>query len=135
MFKGVIMRVIKTITIIFCLAVLVGCATGSVIITGNVRPAIDPMEVKIYLELPSQYEIIGIVEASSDVEISSQAAQDRVVNELKNQAAKIGANGVVLTNTGTQSGGMSGFYSGGVFYASSSETKTAHGQAIYVIQE
>jgi hypothetical protein len=129
------MRFFKTLTIIFCLVVLVSCATGSVIITGNVRAAIDPIEVKIYLEPPSQYEIIGIVEASSDVEISSQAAQDRVIIELKNQAAKIGANGVLLINVGNQSGGTTGFYSGGIFYASSSETKTAHGQAIYVIQE
>lgn len=129
------MRFFRIITIIFWLVVLAGCATGSVIITGNVRSAIDPLEVKIYLELPSQYETIGIVEASSDVEFSSQAAQDRVINELKNQAAKIGANGVLLINVGNQSGGTTGFYSGGVFYASSSETKTAHGQAIYVIQE
>lgn len=129
------MRFFRIVTIILCLAVLVGCATGSVIITGNVRSAIDPVEVKIYLELPSQYEIIGIVEASSDVEFSSQAAQDRVITELKNQAAKIGANGVILINVGNQTGGTTGFYSGGVFYASSSETKTAHGQAIYVIQE
>jgi uncharacterized protein YbjQ (UPF0145 family) len=129
------MRLFRIITIIFWFVVLAGCATGSVIITGNVRSAIDPLEVKIYLELPSQYETIGIVEASSDVEFSSQAAQDRVINELKNQAAKIGANGVLLINVGNQSGGTTGFYSGGVFYASSSETKTAHGQAIYVIQE
>jgi hypothetical protein len=129
------MQFLRTITIIFCLVALVSCATGSVIITGNVRPAIDPAEVKIYLEPPSQYETIGIVEASSDVEFSSQAAQDRVIAELKNQAAKIGANGILLTNVGNQTGGTTGFYSGGVFYASSSETKTAHGQAIYVIQE
>jgi hypothetical protein len=129
------MRFFRTIIIIFCFFVLAGCATGSVIITGNTRPAIDPIEVKIYLEPPSQYEIIGIVEASSDVELSSQAAQDRVITELKKQAAKIGANGVLLINVETQSGGTTGFYSGGVFYASSSERKNAHGQAIYVIQE
>jgi hypothetical protein len=113
---------------------LFNCVGGSAVITGNVRPAIDPSEVKIYLEPPSQYEIIGIVEASSDVEFSSQAAQDRVMTELKKQAAKIGANGVLLINVGNQAGGMTGFYSGGVFYAGSSETKTAHGQAIYIIQ-
>jgi hypothetical protein len=121
--------------IIPCLVVLAGCATGSVIITGNVRPAIDPAGVKIYLEPPSKYETIGIVEASSDVDFSSQAAQDRVIKELKNQAAKIGANGVLLINVSNQSRGTTGFYSDGVFYAGSTEIKTAHGQAIYVIQE
>jgi len=129
------MRFFKVILIIFCFTVLFSCATGSAIITGQVRPAIDPTEVKIYLEPPKQYETIGIVEASSDVEHSTQAAQDRVINELKKQAAKIGANGVLLINTGNRSSGMTGFYSDGVFYAGVGETKTAQGQAIYVIQE
>ena len=126
--------------------VAVGCATGSTIVTGTVRPAIDPAEVRIYFEPPSQYETIGIVEASSDVEFSTQAAQDRVIEELKKQAAKIGANGVILMETGNRSNGSNGGISvggggsarrggfsvgvGGV--STSSETKTARGQAIYV---
>ena len=103
--------------------------------TGKVRPAISPSEVKIYLDPPSQYETIGIVEASSDAEFSTQAAQDRVINEIKSQAAKIGANGVLLLNTEDKSGEMVGFYFGGVFYAGTSETKAAKGRAISVNQE
>jgi hypothetical protein len=129
------MRIFKIIIALFFLTVLFGCATGSSIVTGKVRPAISPSEVKIYLDPPSQYETIGIVEASSDVEFSTQAAQDRVINELKAQAAKIGANGVLLLNTGDKSGEMVWFYSGGVFYGGTSETKTAKGKAIFVIQE
>ena len=125
------MKILKIIMTFFFLLVLFGCATGSTIITGNTRPAIDPNEVKIYLEPPSQYDVIGLVEASSDVELSSQAAQDRVINELKNRAAKIGANGVLLTNAGNRTSG--GYYTFGVFYAG--EAKTAQGQAIYVIRE
>jgi hypothetical protein len=115
------MRIFKIIITLSFLSVLVGCATGSSIVTGKVKPAISPGEVKIYLDPPSQYDTIGIVEASSDVEFSTQAAQDRVINELKAQAAKIGANGVVLINTG--------------FYGGPSETKIAKGKAISVIQE
>ena len=115
------MRIFKIIITLSFLSVLVGCATGSSIVTGKVKPAISPGEVKIYLYPPSQYDTIGIVEASSDVEFSTQAAQDRVINELKAQAAKIGANGVVLINTG--------------FYGGPSETKIAKGKAISVIQE
>lgn len=129
------MRVLRIITTLFSLAVLFGCATGSAIVTRKARPAIGPTEVKIYLDPPSQYETIGIVEASSDVEFSTQAAQDRAINELKSQAAKIGANGVLLMNTGDKSGEMVGFYSGGIFYAGASETKTAKGKAVFVIQE
>ncbi|MCW8797143.1 MAG: hypothetical protein OQK67_08795 [Chlorobium sp.] len=129
------MRVLRIITTFFVLVALFGCATGSAILTGKARPATDPTEVKIYLDPPSQYETIGIVEASSDVEFSTQAAQDRVINELQAQAAKIGANGVILMDTGHKSGDMVGFYSGGTFYSSASETKTAKGKAIFIIQE
>ncbi len=104
-------------------------------ITGTKRPAINPSEVKIYIDPPTQYEIIGIVEASSDVEFSRQSAQDRVMNELKSRAAKVGANGVLLTNTGNQSSGMTGFYSNGIFYGGTSDKIVAQGKAVYVIQE
>jgi hypothetical protein len=48
------------------LAVLYGCASGSAIVTGKTRPAINHSGVRIYLDPPSQYETIGIVEASND---------------------------------------------------------------------
>jgi uncharacterized protein YbjQ (UPF0145 family) len=114
---------------------MISCATGSVIITGNVRPAIDPSEVRIYLEPPSQYEIIGIIEASGDVWTTRQAAQDKLLNELKSRAAKIGANGVLLVDTGNATSNSGGFYSGGFFYSTSYQTVAAQGRAIFVIQE
>lgn len=77
----------------------------------------------------------AIIEASSDVEFSRQAAQDRVINELRNRAARLGANGVLLLSTGSQSGDTVGFFSGNMFYAGASERITAQGRAIFVIQE
>ena len=121
--------------IIFLPIILISCATGSTIITGEVRPAIDLAEVKIYLEPPSQYETIGLIEASSDVEMSRQAAQDRVINELKARAAKIGANGVLLVSSGSTTSVTTGVYTNGFFYSSTSDTITGQGRAIYVIQE
>jgi hypothetical protein len=135
MFKEIKMRILQVLASFTLLLTLLGCATGSSIITGEVRPAISPSEVKLYIEPPVKYETIGIVEASSEVELSSQAAQDRAVQELKKQAAQSGANGVLIGNTGTQSGDSVGFYSNGTFYASSSEKKIASGKAIHVIQE
>jgi len=67
--------------------------------------------------------------------LSTQAAQDRTINELKAQAAKLGANGVILLHSGEKSSDMVGFYSGGVFYAGTEETKTARGKAIFVQKE
>ena len=129
------MGIHRIITIIFFMIILIGCATGSTIITGEVRPEIDPAEVKIYLEPPSQFETIGLIEASSDVEFSRQSAQDRVISELKKRAAKIGANGVLLLDTGVTTTTTTGMYSNGFFYSSKSDTLTAQGKAIYVIQE
>jgi len=123
------------IAILISFTVFLSCATGSSIITGEVRPAIDPQEVRIYLEPPTQFEIIGVVEASSDVSFSRQAAQDRVVDQLRNRAARMGANGVLLLGTGTQSGDATGFVSGGVLFVSTGTRITGHGRAIFVIQE
>tara|TARA_B110000037_G_C16907088_1_gene418669 strand:- start:86 stop:490 length:405 start_codon:yes stop_codon:yes gene_type:complete len=110
---------------IACLLTLIGCATGSSTITGNARSAIDSSLVKLYLESPQEYEIIGIVESSSDVEIFSQAARDRTIEELKVQAAKIGANGVLITDTSSE----------GSIWSDDGQTKTAKGRAIFVIKE
>ena len=88
MFKRNVMEASRIAVLIVCLLTLVGCATGSSIVTGKVRPAIDPNDVKLYLEPPLEFETIGIVEASSEIEFSSQAAQDRTIQELKAQASK-----------------------------------------------
>ena len=89
------MKYKSMIIISFLCVVFLGCATGSTIITGEARPAIDPSMVRIFFDPPLQFETIGLIEASSDVEFSRQAAQDRVINELRNRAARIGANGVL----------------------------------------
>ena len=128
-------RVLNAITVIFFFTVLVGCATGSSIITGTKRPAINSSEVKIYLDPPRKYESIGIIEVSSEVVFSRQSAQDKAMNELKSRAAKIGANGILLTNSGSQSSETAGFYSNGIFYGGSSDKIIAQGRAIYVVQE
>ncbi len=129
------METYRTAALLVCLLTMIGCATGSFIVTGNVRPATDPNEVKLYLEPPLEYETIGIVEASSEVGFSSQAATDRAIEELKKQAAKIGANGLLITNSGSESGDVVGYYSGGVFYGGASDLKIAKGRAIFVIQK
>ena len=127
-------RALNIISVFFILGTLSGCATGSTIITGTKRTAIDPNEVKIYLDPPTEYESIGIIEVSSNVGFSRQKAQDKAMDALKSRAAKVGANGVLLTNTGSQSVGTTGYYSNGVFYGGGSSNKMlAQGRAIYVI--
>ena len=109
-----------------------GCATGSHIVTGTKRTAIAKENVKIYLEAPERYEVIGLVTASSDAGITEQGSQNYAVEELKKQAAKIGANGVLLTNVGEKTTTVVGTYGSGFMTGTTSSAKTISGQAILV---
>jgi len=99
------MRFLRLITIIFVVAIVsFSCHTmrygypprSSVVVGGKVRPAIEVDSVIIYFEPPSQYEIIGKLMACCSNAGSPQKEQDRVFNGLKERAAGIGANGVLL---------------------------------------
>lgn len=123
---------------LFCIVLpfLFACATGSSIITGKKRPPIPSSEVNIYLDPPEEFETIGIVEVSSEVGFSRQKAQDRAMEGLKSRAAKVGANGVLLTNSQSQSVGTTGYYSNGFYVGGGTSNKLlAQGRAIYVIKE
>lgn len=115
---------------------LVGCASGSALVTGKKRPPIDPALVTIYREAPkADFENIGIVKSKAVEMLSQQEAVDRAVEELKKQAAKIGANGVILIEMGEQHVSYSGFtpsYGGGSFYSGVDEYQTLQGDAIYI---
>ncbi len=63
--------------------------------TGEERNPIDPAAVTLYAEPPAQYDVVGIVETVTNIEFSDEAAEVRAFVELKKQAAKIGANGVI----------------------------------------
>lgn len=112
---------------------LVGCASGSAIVVGEVREAIDPGQVKLYLDVPAVYETIGIVTASSDAGWTEQGSVDYAIEELKNQAAKLGANGVLIESTGTQNSTVVGGYGSGYIYAIPVTAQSVTGKAIYVM--
>ena len=125
----------KMTSLLLMIFMLGGCASGSAIVTGTKRPPIDPSLVKLYLQPPPDYEVIGIVNASSDAGWTEQGSQDYAVQELKNQAAKLGANGVLLTTTGEKTSTAVGGYGTGYFYAIPVTAKTVSGQAIYVKEQ
>ena len=54
------------LTMIACLYAACATASGSSIVTGQKRPPVDIQTVKLYLETPKNYEVIGLVTASSD---------------------------------------------------------------------
>lgn len=94
------LRVVVCLMIAF---VLGACASGSALVTGTKRPAIPPSEVQLYSEPPTAYEVIGIIKASSDMGLTEQGSMDYAIEELKKQAAAIGANGVLVTAVGGRS--------------------------------
>jgi len=122
----------KLIILFMTAFVLTSCASGTAIVTGETRTAVNPEKVKLYLEPPAEYEVIALVKASSDAGWTAQGSQDYAVQELKNQAAKLGANGVLLGGTGTKTSGMVGGYGTGATYVIPIESETVSGQAIYV---
>ncbi len=125
---------LKIYTFLLTILLLAGCASGSSIVVGEVREAIDPKQVKLYLEVPEIFETIGIVTASSDAGWTEQGSVDYAVEELKNQAAKLGANGVLIESTGTQNSSVIGGYGTGYLYAIPVTAKSVTGKAIYVPQ-
>ena len=125
----------KRIYIIFTsMFLLLSCASGSYILTGQKRDPINPSLVKLYTSPPNKYEVIGIINASSDSGWTQQGDMDYAVTELKDQAALLGANGILLTGTGESTSSSVGAYNNGVVYSSSSTAQTITGQAIYVME-
>ena len=83
--------------------ILIGCASGSALVTGQVRPAIEDIDtVAILTEMPESAEQIALVKGFSDSGITQQRKLDTAVAALKEQAAKLGANAVVITDLDTK---------------------------------
>lgn len=96
------------------------CATSHVMI-GKARAPIAVQQVQIYTRPPSHFEEIAQLSTSSQgsFAFTAQGKSDAVINRLKAEAAKLGANGVILQGIGDQpsgsvgTGGGSTSYSGG----------------------
>lgn len=100
---------------------LASCATaeGYAVVTGVVRPETNAEDVKLYTEIPESCEVIGIVTASSGWGWTRQGSMDYAMAELKKQAAKLGANGIVIEN---------------INQVSSVSRESVSGKAIYIAE-
>jgi len=86
--------------------VIGACASGSAMVTGAERTPISADQVQLYVEPPVDFEVIGIVNASSDAGWTDQGSMDHAVRELMKQAAKLGANGVLIVSAGKKTTGV-----------------------------
>ena len=104
------------------LSALGACATSKVML-GTARPPISPDQVVIYTSPPKgTYEQIARIDTSSQWSLSLTAQQktDAVISRLKTEAAKLGANGVLLQGMGDRTSGSIGTGAGGASYGGSS---------------
>lgn len=125
--------------------VLVGCAASSHILVGVARPPIAPDQVKIYLQPPPRYEEIATIDASSrgTPAFTDQRKMDKAIARLKEEAAKLGANGILLEGTSDQQVGGIGLGTAsatgnsafGIGTSFGIVIKSASGIAIYVATE
>jgi hypothetical protein len=98
-------------TMVSVLAFLIaGCAPSSHILIGTPRPAISPAEVRIYTAPPAQFQEIALLDAhsSSVFQPGGQKSVDKVVERLKEQAAQLGANGIILGDVADRQTGSIG---------------------------
>lgn len=130
------------------IALTLGACTltrGSSVVVGTKRPAISPAAVKLYTVLPAKYEQIAIISADARNDFASQQnLSDNAIQRLKAEAAKVGANGILLNGIGNYQVGSSGVViaqpnmMGGITGTAVTNTrsgKEATGVAIYVIEE
>jgi hypothetical protein len=93
-------------TFLFSLLVT-ACANGTALVTGVKREPTNPTTIRLVHSIPDGADVIARVEASSDGGFTDQGSLDYAVDELKKQAAKVGANVLVITSTGNSVKGKS----------------------------
>lgn len=137
----------STVLAVFAALSLAACATpNTVVMVGSAHPPTAPADVKIYSHPPPVFEEIAVLAASNSSMFTTggQKSVDKVIGDLKIQAAKLGANGVILEGfsdsqtgslgTGVGSSSVSNNSAVGVGVGGSLGIykKTGHGRAIFV---
>jgi hypothetical protein len=97
---------------------LTACAASPVMV-GNPRPPISSAEVQVYLQPPNRYDEIAVVESSSSLSFafSADAKTEAVIDRLKQAAAKLGANGILLQSMDDQGAAAIGGSAAGSTYS------------------
>lgn len=123
---------------------LAGCASSHHVMLGEARPAIDATQVKVYQVPPKRYEEIARLDASSAAGFGTQGQINAAINRLAREAAKLGANGVILlgvdqsgspVSLGVGAGGYGRHSGASVGLGIPTSQQRAAGIAIHVIEE
>jgi uncharacterized protein YbjQ (UPF0145 family) len=78
-----------------------GCTTGTHKTTGSLGPVVAPTLVTVYYSRPANAQTIGQVSSQSFGGMTYRDASADAMNEIKVQAGKLGANGVLIQDFNT----------------------------------
>ncbi|HEU0273115.1 MAG TPA: hypothetical protein VFQ83_01130 [Candidatus Udaeobacter sp.] len=118
------MRFLRICATTFAALFLVcGCATRAIIV-GQPRPPISPAAVRVYQLPPRHFERIAIIDSPAGTSwiFPDRPSMELGISRLREQAAALGANGILLervydVSAGGLSIGVGGFgYGGHGFY-------------------
>jgi hypothetical protein len=122
------------------------CVTSQQLV-GKARAPVLPDQVQLFLEPPTKkYQEIAIIDTSSkhSFSLTAESKSELVIKRLKQEAAKLGANGIVLQDiadgpvssvgagVGTNSEGPRGTISLGIFGSGFMSEKFGRAVAIYL---
>src|SRR5438552_17791283 len=95
-----------------------GCATRAIIV-GQPRPPISPEAVRVYQVPPRQFERIAIIDSPAGTSwiFPDRPSMDLGISRLREQAAALGANGILLQRVYDVSAGGFAFGGGGFGYS------------------
>jgi hypothetical protein len=124
---------------------MAACATSSQVLIGTPRAPIPPGEVRVYTHAPPSFEEIAILNASREsASAEGERAFTKMIERLKERAALVGANGLLLedfsdaqtlslgTGIGTETYTHSGSISLGLAGWFGLAKRSAKGRAIFV---
>ena len=132
-------KMIKNLVILIVMF-FIGCVPVSHIIVGGKWEPINPSNVEIYLDYPEQYEKIALIDAGSNFAFKDpailfdwQSKMDKATERLKIEAAKLGANGIMIINTDNKIYQSTSSDGKGSISSSSHSEKFVKAIAIYVL--
>ena len=141
-------KISSLIPLLLVMFAIGGCAVTNEtsLVVGKTRAPTTADQVKLYTKPPAKYEEIAIISADAvHAFMSKQELMNTSIANLKQGAAKVGANGVLLDGVGDFYAGSSGVVvipsaQGGVPViatgAMNAQTgQKASGMAIFVIEE
>ena len=139
MYLFYIIRLIRKISFLIVIFYF-GCIPVSHIIVGETREPVDPSSVELYLDYPQEYEKIALIDAGSNFAFKDpaflfdwQSKMDKATERLKIEAAKLGANGIVILNTDNKIYQSTSSDGKGSVSSSSHAEKFVKAIAIYVL--